>query len=83
MVEGVLTIADNTRYWLTLVHEHRLRSEGAIDHAIRKLQGDSGWSQDAMPIMFLRADIGAYRRMADELEAKLKVLTKQDMGKAS
>ena len=69
---------ERTREYLRVIHEHRLRSEGAIDHAMNKMDTDSGWHKDAMPIMFLRADIGAYRRMADEMERCLHRLTKQE-----
>jgi hypothetical protein len=68
--------AEATRYWLRLVHEHRLRIEGAIENALHKIGADSGWSPDAMEMIFLRADIGQMRRMADWMETKLKSLTR-------
>jgi hypothetical protein len=67
----------NTRYWLRLIHEHRLRIEGAVENALHKIGADSGWSPDAMEMMFLRGDIGQMRRMADWMETKLKLMTKE------
>jgi hypothetical protein len=70
-------MSENTRYWANLIHEHRLRSEGAIEHAATKMT-DAGWHPESMPMMFLRADIAAMRKTADILETKLAELTKQE-----
>jgi hypothetical protein len=73
-----MSAAENTRYWLNLIHEHRLRSEGAIENACNKIQ-DSDWSEGSLPIEFLRADIAKLRQLANMLDAKLgELITKQE-----
>jgi hypothetical protein len=66
-------MSENTRYWLNLIHEHRLRMEGAVENASNKIQ-DSDWSDDALPITFLKADIAKFRQLANMLDAKLGAL---------
>src|ERR1700679_2073727 len=61
--EKVMTAADNTRYWTGLIHEHRLRMEGAVENALHKIGDDNNWSPGAFPPMFLRADITAMRKL--------------------
>lgn len=73
MPPGVLNVTDNTRYWLQLIHEHRLRMEGAVENASNKIQ-DRDWSEGTLPIEFLKADIAKFRQLANMLEAKLAAL---------
>ena len=68
-----MSAAENTRYWLQLIHEHRLRLEGAVENASNKIQ-DSDWSEGSLPIEFLRADIAKFRQLANMLDAKLAAL---------
>jgi hypothetical protein len=65
--------ADNTRYWLRLIHEHQLRMSGAVENASNKIQ-DHDWSEDALPLVFLQADIAKLRQLANMLDAKLAAL---------
>jgi hypothetical protein len=68
-----MSAAENTRYWLGLIHDHRLRIEGALENACTKIQ-DSDWSEGSLPIEFLRADIAKLRQLANMLDAKLGAL---------
>jgi hypothetical protein len=68
-----MSAAENTRYWLQLIHEHRLRMEGAVENASNKIQ-DCDWSEGSLPIEFLRADIAKFRQLANMLDAKLAAL---------
>ena len=65
--------AESTRYYLDLIHNHRLRMEGALENASNKIQ-DHDWSEDALPLVFLQADIAKMRQLANMLEAKLGAL---------
>jgi hypothetical protein len=69
--------ASNTRYWLRLIHDHRNQVEATVANALEKIGLDSGWSEDALPIVFLKSDISQFRAMADGLEAKLDLLTRK------
>jgi len=64
-----------SEYWLRLIHEHRLRLQGAVEHALLKIGDDNNWDERCLCITFLKADIVEMRKIADAMERTLATLT--------
>jgi hypothetical protein len=64
-----------SEYWMRLIHEHRLRMQGAVEHALLKIGDDNNWHTESLPIRFLAADVVEMRKMADAMERTLATLT--------